>query len=319
MRIVAITTVVCALLFGWSGARLSAADQPLLHLNIATIPADIGAQPYYAKEQKIFEKYGLDVTIYPFQTGGAMLAANVGGSVDIGWSNIVTLSQAYLKGVDVTIVGAANMYNANDPAAGKLVVMRDSTIRDAKDLDGKVIAVGGIGAIADNGAKAWIDRHGGDSNNVKFVEMPMASMAAAIESGHIDAGVIDANSYTTQNKPGDPLRLLGNAYDAIAPSFASSVWFSTSHWAAAHPAELKAFIAAMLETAKWANTHHAETAGILAKYTKATTQQIMDVPRVTYGERLTDSAVQPQIDLAAKYGLIKTRVSADDLINKLAR
>jgi ABC-type nitrate/sulfonate/bicarbonate transport system substrate-binding protein len=57
-------------------------------------------------------------------------------------------------------------------------------------------------------------------------------------------------------KPEDPLRLLANSFNAVAPNFLPSMWVATIPWVAAHPVETKAFIAAMRETAVWANSHH---------------------------------------------------------------
>lgn len=300
-------------------SRSVAAETALIPLNIGTQPADIGAEVYYAKELKFFEKNGLDVKIFPFQNGATMASAVVGGAIDVGWSNTIALANAHLRGINFTILAPANMHVATAPTAGILAVLRTSPIRSAKDVAGKTFAAGGINQIADTAAKAWVDANGGDSTKVRFVEMPLQTMVAALETGHIDVAIIDTNNYPTEGKPGDPLRRLGSAFDAISPAFAASVWFASSDWAAKHPEAVKAFAATMRQTAAWANTHHRESAAILAKYTKQSEEQIMGTRRVTYGERLTDESVQPEIDVAAKYGIIKSPVPAADLINSNAR
>jgi NitT/TauT family transport system substrate-binding protein len=312
--LVASGLAVCAA----SSAAL-AAEPALTHINVATIPADIGAEVYYAKELKLFEKNGLDATIFPFQSGAAMAASVVGGSNDIGWSNTMSLASAYLRGIPFTILAPANMHDASAPTAGILIVQRSSPIHSAKDLAGKTIAAGTINSLADTATKAWIDANGGDSTKSRFVEMPLSTMSAALQSGHIDVAIIAANDYTTEGKPNDPFRLIGSSYDAIAPTFALSVWFTSVDWANKNPDTVKKFALTMREAAAWANSHHRESAIILSKYVNETPEAIMNVRRVKYGEHLTDELVQPEIDVAAKYGLIKSTVPAAALINKLSR
>jgi hypothetical protein len=71
----------------------------------------------------------------------------------------------------------------------------------------------------------------------------------------------------------------------------------------------------MRQSAVWANSHRAESAPILAKYTKHTVAEILASQRVTFGTEITPALIQPVIDLAVKYGLMKTRVSAADMIS----
>jgi len=47
-------------------------------LTIGTIPIDATAEVYYAQEMGFFKKAGLNVTITPFTSGGAIAVAVVG-------------------------------------------------------------------------------------------------------------------------------------------------------------------------------------------------------------------------------------------------
>ena len=108
--------------------------------------------------------------------------------------------------------------------------------------------------------------------------------------------------------------LLGNSYDYVAPRFASTVWFSTKGWLANNPDLAKRFVSAMRQSAIWANAHQTESAPLLAKYTKQTVVAILASHRATFGTEITPELVQPVIDLAVKYGLIKTSFSASEMI-----
>jgi len=143
-------------------------------------------------------------------------------------------------------------------------------------------------------------------------------MKAALEADRIDAAVLDTTGDPTLGKPGDTLRLIASTFDAVSMRFAPSVWFSTTDWVAKHPAQAKGFVAAMRESALWANKNHRDSATILAKYAHITTAQIDTFTRATYGDRLTPELIQPNIDVAAKYGAIKAAFPASDIISSAA-
>jgi ABC-type amino acid transport substrate-binding protein len=66
-------------------------------------------------------------------------------------------------------------------------VAKNSPIRSAKDLNGKIIAVPGLGTNAEYAVHEWLDLNGADTASVKFIELAYAAMPAALEAGRIDA------------------------------------------------------------------------------------------------------------------------------------
>ncbi len=296
----------------------TASAQDLAPLNVAAIPSDISGSAYYAADNGFFKKAGLNATFLALTSGPAITAAVLGGSADVGYSNVISLAIAHARGLPVTILFPANLHVHDAPTAGLLAVKKTSPIAAAKDLNGKVMAVIGLNNIADIAARAWIDKNGGDSKTVKSVELPFPEMKAALEAERIDAAVLDTTSDPTLNKSGDTLRLIASTFDAVSTHFAPSVWFSTTDWVAKHPAGAKAFVTAMRESALWANGHHRESAEILSKYAHVTPAQIDMFTRVTYGDRLTPELIQPNIDVAAKYAVIKAGFPAADIISSAA-
>jgi NitT/TauT family transport system substrate-binding protein len=292
-----------------------ASAQSLTALNIAAIPSDIAGSPYYAADQGFFKQAGLEAQFLALANGPAITAAVLGGSADVGYSNVISLANAHARGLPITILFPANLHVHEAPTAGLLSVKKTSAIAGAKDLNGKVMAVIGLNIIADIAARLWIDKNGGDSKTVKSVELPFPEMKAALEAERIDAAVLDTTGDPLLGKPGDTIRLVASTFDAVAPRFAPSVWFTTTDWVTKHPIQAKAFVSAMRHTATWANGHHRESAEILSKYVHLTPEQIGEFTRVTYGDHLSPDLIQPNIDVAAKYGVIKAAFPAADLIS----
>ena len=292
--------------------------QDASELKLASIPGDISGSAYYAADNGYFKKSGLNATFLSIANGAAITAAVLGGAADIGYSNVISLLLAHARGLPITILFPANLHAREAPTAGLLSVVKPSPITGARDLNGKTIAVTGINNISDIAAREWIDKNGGDAKTVKSVELPLPEMKSALESGRIDAANLDVTGDPIIGKPGDTLRNLGSTFDAVSPHFAPSVWFSTNDWVAKHPTAVKAFVAAMRESAVWAATHHRESSEILSKYTHVPPAQINLGTRVTYGEHLTPELIQPNMDAAVKFGVLKAAFPITDMISSSA-
>ena len=280
-------------------------------LTIGTIPIDPTAEVYYAQEMGFFKKAGLDVTITPFTSGGAIAAAVVGGAVDIGLADSVSMTSAHARGLPLTYLAPAGIYKKG--AETYVIAVPDaSPIRTAKDFTGKTIAVNGLKNINEIPTDAWIDNNGGDSKTVKFVEMPVQEMADAMTQNRIDAAVVQEPFIAAAKKNA---RIYADVFGAIGPSFLVSGYFGTSDFAKANPDLVKSFQRVMRETAIWANKNHAKTADILVSTLHVDAAVVPTMTRAIFAETLLPGQIQPVIDVAVKYGGI-SNFPASELIYK---
>jgi NitT/TauT family transport system substrate-binding protein len=301
-------TAVAALLFTLA---LPASTQTLPIVHVMTVPIDAGAEVYYAQDMGFFTKAGIQVDIQTAANGGASAAAVAGNAIDIGYSDMVSISTAFGKSVPFVVVAAAGMHEATAPT-NLLMVSANSPIHSAKDLNGKIIAGSGLGTISGFGPRAWIEANGGDLASVKFVELPFPQMQPALEAGRVDVITI-AEPFLSAARKTD--RIIGVPYDAIAKEFLISAYFTTTTWAKANPDALKRFISAIHEAAVWGNANHAKSAEILLKYAKMDPDLAASMVRTKYGEQLTSAIMQPVINVAAKYGKFPP-FPADELMYK---
>jgi ABC-type nitrate/sulfonate/bicarbonate transport system substrate-binding protein len=105
--------------------------------------------------------------------------------------------------------------------------------------------------------------------------------------------------------------VLAKPFDAIGKDWLIGGWFAKDDWIATNAGDVRKFVAAMRSSAQWANQHQAASAQILEKYTKV---RVGNAIRVVYAEDLDPRAVQPQIDAAARYHLLKSAFPAKSLI-----
>lgn len=301
-----------ALLFGSATfaagvVRATAQSQPV---RVLTFTSENAAEPFFANDMGYFREVGLDVTITTSPTDAATVSSVMGGAADIGYSTVGTIAAAYAKGVPVTVVAPASEY-ASPATRGLATIMLPATskVRSAKDLNGKTVAVSGLGSIAVIEVRAWMDQNGGDSSTVKFVEIPLPAEVPILNAGRFDAALITEPFIGDAKKLGG--RVLSYGYDSIAKRFILGTWFATRQWANAHPDVVRRYAAVMRKTASWANGNQDKTAEIVARYSKIDPAVIATMTRSHYGERLTPELMQPIIDSFARYTGFKPFPASD--------
>ena len=289
--------------------RLARAEGPL---TVMTLPIDQGAQAFYAQDLGFFKSAGLDTTVSITNFGTQVASAVAGGSVQIGQSNLISLAAAHERGLPFALIAAAGMYTTLKPTS-MMIVEKNSPLKTAKDLSGKTVAVNGLKSITQISVQAWADQNGGDSNAIKFVEMPFVEMEPALVSGRIDLALLADPDATTALAAGRT-RPFGKAFDAIGKQFMIGGWFAKTDWISANVDTVHKFAAVMKQSAEWANkpSNTKASAAILEKYTKVA---VGNANRILYGERLDPAMIQPCIDVAAKYGVLKAGFPASQLIS----
>jgi NitT/TauT family transport system substrate-binding protein len=292
-----------------------AQDAPAVRL--AMNETDVTAVVNYADAQGYFKNAGLDVSIIIVANGPAVIAAVLGGSADVGASNIGSLSVARSRGLPIKVFAPAGL--ADKAATGDLIVTGvDSPIRSGADLNGKVIGIAGLKTLQQAIAMGWIDRHGGDARSVKFVEIPFSDMGPALDSKRVDAALID-EPFTTMLRPA--VRSLGNQFDGMALPFPIYGFFATEPYLQSHAATVTRLAGAIRQAALWGNTHHAESAAVVSRYTKIDVGIVQKMARMTYGTKtqIDPAEIKPLIDGMAKYGIMTQSIDPAELIWTPAR
>lgn len=136
------------------------------------------------KDRKYFESLGIAENTQNVSDGVKLMASVVNGMSDIailtGFSQVFT---AIENGAQIKLVGSAilpvsfSMYTAN-PA-----------VKSVKDLEGKSIGTGAVGALLYTSTAAVLRKNGVDLNKVTFVNIGSSSdIFKAVAAKKVDAG-----------------------------------------------------------------------------------------------------------------------------------
>jgi NitT/TauT family transport system substrate-binding protein len=300
-----------ALILAALPAPARAADEPIT-IRVAATANDTYAEAYYAQERGAFRAAGLDVELTTFANGASVAQAVVGGAVDVGVSNVVQIGTAVEKGIPIRYFAAGGLYSSDEPTTA-LCTLPAAGIHEARDFEGKTIGVSTLKDTSFIATEAWLVAHGADLSKIHFIEMPFTTMGPALARGTVAGAVISEPSLSAAKTAG--ARVFAKSYDGIADRFLISGWFSTQDFAKKNAAGLKRFANVIYATARWANTHRAESAKILVKVAQLDPAVVRDMARCQYAENLDVKLIQPALDAAAHYGVLDRPMQAAEMID----
>lgn len=304
-----LTTVCVAIALCFAGTGTARAASPLIPLEVGTMPGDASAEVYYGVDQGFFKAEGLDVHVTPFTNASAQAAAVIAGTIAAGNGGVGSVAVAREHGILERVIAPASIY---DPAAltAVLMVAKDSRIKTAAELDGKILGTNGLQDQAQLESMLWLEKHGADLKTIKFVEVPFPAMAGALQQHRIEAALMVEPLITAGAAE---VKTFGDAMGAVAPHFITTGWFASDAWLQSHPDVAARFVRAMLHVAAWANEHHADSAQILVRSAKLDPGIAAKMTRSTYGTSLAPALMQPVLDMFLHFGVLSKAMSADDL------
>lgn len=306
-RLISAFAVACGLVLP---VRLDARAPAPVTIRIGVVNTDVSSEPVYADAAGFFQRAGLRAAITTYANGKQVLDALAAGTLDVGFANVVSAVDAIQKGAPLTVIAPSTIYDRAHPIT-ILVQAPASTYRSGRDLNGKTLSVPAPNDLGEVSTRAWIDATGGDSRTVHYVTgIPSSQIADALATHRVDAAELSEPALTTEVTRGN-VKPLAPTFDVVGHPFYIGVFLATKAWAGANSDAARRFSAAMRETARWANGHRSETAAILAQRLGVTTATTGSMVRASYGDALSPALIQPIVDVAAKYGVLKPMRAAD--------
>lgn len=312
---------------GAAGAGLAAAGAAILPWDraLAQTKVNVGymkigdLSPFFlALDRAFFKDAGLEINLAAMVGGAAIAPALASGAINIGWSNVVSIYQGHLQGFDYRFIanGAINKRGTNDVFGVQVTV--DSPIKSAKDLEGKTVASNTLRNIIHVSGLHWIDKNGGDSSKVKWVELPFPQMAPALVNRQIDAFVAVEPFVTVPSKVNKQTRVLGYPLGGIAPRLLIAAYFCSEAWIEKNAGTVRAFIAALNRGIDAHNANLEQGKATIAKYTGLKPEFLKEMALPAFEKKILESDLQPMLDVAFDYKLIEKKFPVREVISTYA-
>lgn len=268
-------------------------------------------EPYEFADELGFYK-NINLSRLGSNTGGPEDIMSVAtGSTDVGHSAWVSIINAKVRGAQILAV-AGPMGNSPEswyegiPYLSKWIVLENSSIRSAQDLNGKKIAVHTLGAHAEYVTREFLSRNNMSKDDVQL--LVMGRHEEVLRQGLVDM-VAPVGAQIDKMEAGGGVRVLFTDFDIIGNQTHCGM-FMSEKFIKENPEAVREFVEGSAKAADWAKDHPEEAKELAAKIMKAKGGN----PEIAkywkgFGVRehalLQDSDVQFWIDWLVKDGRIK--------------
>lgn len=305
--------LIAALAAGCGGSGSASGDgSGKTTLTVAALPLVDGAALYIARKQGLFAAEGLKVEVEPVQQSIQALPALAKGDVDvIAGANYVTFLQAHDKGTLKLriLAGAATL----TPHMMDVIVMPDSPVRSAKDLEGRQVAVNILNNIQSLTLNEILKAGGVDAARVRYVPIPFPQMAATLQKGQVDAvHVVEPFLSDARRKLG--ARVVVDGGGAPMTGLPISGYVSVQRFAEENPEAAAGFRRAISKAQAMAAADRGRVTEILPEYTRidARTAAAMTLPG--YPASVDAARLQRVADLMTAAGLLTGRLDVKSVL-----
>jgi NitT/TauT family transport system substrate-binding protein len=287
-------------------------SSPENRIRVGYIPIADCAQLYVGIEKGFFKEEGLDIELVSLAGGAKIIEALATGSIDIGFSNVISLILARASGLRVVAISGGPIEDENHKEHA-ILVRKDSPIRLPKDLDGKTIAINTRKNIDELFLRIYLEKNGVNPDKVKLVEIPFPNMESVLISGEVDA-VASIEPYVTFALLHGQVKVLDYNYIAIEPVVEISAYVASEDWLERNKKIADKFISAFNKATDYALQHEDEVRTIITKYTKLDQKYAQQIVLPSWGKNLTVSQLDKMIQKVYARGWIAKPLDGSSLV-----
>jgi len=281
---------------------------------------------FLAQEKGWYQEAGLDVETIEMKGGATIIPALIGGSIEIGFSNIISIILARSAGLDIKIIcGSHNegyTKKAGEPggyatSSTGLLVLQDSGVRGAKDLEGKKIAVNTIKNIDWMAAWEWMEKNNADPKKVIWVETDFPKMIPALMGKKVDAVQAVDPEKTILRSQG--AKLLVNPLNDLRPGLIVASFVAKDDWISKNPDQVQGFFTATAKAQDYLNVHPEEREKLSIQYSRISPEIIKSITFSQWMSKVDLEKMHFLVKLCQKHGLISKSPDLENLIYKTAK
>lgn len=295
---------------GNDGTALARAGKPPVEISVGYTPVPDSAPLHIAKQQGLFEKHGLRVTLQNFQKQIIGDVDDPGKMPDISHLSWVYFLGATDHGSDWRIIGEA--YQAVAGSTG-LYVPEGSDYRRLQDLRRPRIATNtpvGLGTLLSN---ARLEAAGIPTKDIAYSYIAFDEMPDALAKDKADA-VWLPEPFITQYALEHGLQPLADTTTADTANFPLSGYSCERRFAERRPEVVKAFQRAIGEAQEQAATDRAAVERVFQRHMGLSPMTTSLMTIGTFPLSLQAARPQRVADLMFNYGVLRKRVDVRKLM-----
>jgi NitT/TauT family transport system substrate-binding protein len=265
-------------------------------------------------EKGFFRDRQLDIELDAAQGGAATIPALVSGDVQVGGSNVVSLLIAASRDLPIQVIAPGTSAQESGKDFGALLVGKDSGIRDARDLEGKKIAVNTLNNIAEIVVKAAVEEEGADPSRLRLIEVPFPEMGATLANGDVDAAFSIEPFVTATVREG--ARILNYSYVVTEPGMQVGAMAVSREFAEENGDVVERFRAAVAENAEYITANEDEFRTFLSERADMAPEIAERIVLPRFTAEVNADSLEKTGGLMEKYGLLDGPVEVATLLGE---
>jgi NitT/TauT family transport system substrate-binding protein len=245
----------------------AAASGDLAVVRVGHVPVTIYAPLFVAVERGYFAEEGMQVELLPVEGGTENVVQVSAGNFDVAGGGIgAGMFNAVARGIEFEIV--APLHTERPPITSPFVVSKkrfdSGELTQMSDLAGKKVSINAKGAATEYWLWKALQQGGLDFPDVEVIGLGFREVAAALENGALDGGILGEPLTTLAEDQGLVARLSEDFIDGFTPT----VIYYNKEWATNNPDLAQGFVKAYLRGARDLNGEWTdEIATIIETYT----------------------------------------------------
>jgi len=264
---------------------------------------------FVAKENGIFEKHNLDVTVTRIPIASNIPAAIVSGSLQIGMGTGPILLQTAEGGLDLVAIGGVSRFLKTNSIVS-LVARPGVKIENAGDLRGKKVGVPGLNSMLHVLFQQWLVNNKVQLAQVTMIETPFPQMKDLLKGGTLDAAIAIEPFRSRIVGDGTGVKVADYATE-IQSDILAAFWMAKADWVKANPQTVRAFREAYAEAIDWCLKNPAEAKSLEAKFLGAPSPVVP-----SYSTEVRPADLELFARIGKDLGLLRQPVDVTKLIAK---
>lgn len=259
---------------------------------------------FIAEEKGFFEKEGIKIEYAGVIGAGQVAPAVLKGDIDFAVGHATTMINQIAGGAKVRSVVARTKTVKGYPHMSWFV-LENSSIKTAKDIVGKKIAVAGLGGCAEYMTLEYLRLNGISDPRGKFdfVTMPDAQAEQALKQGLVDVVGIHDPFNTKLSKIGG-FRFLFDDNEIHDGNLGMCTYFTSEKFINEHPDIVRKYVAAIAKAEDWINANHEDARKIAAKRLSMDVEYVNGLNYYEHG-LFVELPMQTEINTLTRYERLK--------------
>lgn len=265
-------------------------------------------------DQGFFRSRGLDVKPVPEAAPTAIVANLVSGQQQFGFVTTNVLINAVAHHVPIKCVSTVDGNQSPSPKHDSAVMLAapGSGVSSVAQLQNKTVAVVQLNSLNSVDVQESVAKAGGNPDSVHLISLPFPQMPQALKGGRVAAAMVVSPFSATAISEG--ARPLAYPNSSLFPNGTITCIAASTSYIQSHPQQVKAWQAAINQSAQYAKAHLSAARTTLTRYLSLSPAAAQHaVLSTNWDTSVNTASVQEQETLLKKFGALSAVVPVSKL------